>query len=165
MPAYAATLTGRSSTLVLSNLRTRLWEMIMSRYYHLLGSFLHWSFGFLKNDFFNLFLERGKGTEKEKERNINVREKHQSVATCTPPTWDMACNTVLCPNWESNQWPFGLWKDAHPTELHQSGLIIQLFWDWLTLIIFINDRYINKTSNLRICLESRSQLLIAKSKY
>ena len=35
-------------------------------------------------DFLNLFLERG-GRENERERNIDVREKHQFVAlACTP---------------------------------------------------------------------------------
>ena len=34
---------------------------------------------------FYLFLERGEGREKEKERNINVREKHQSVASLLCP--------------------------------------------------------------------------------
>ena len=36
---------------------------------------------FLKKDFFNLFLERREGREEERERNISVREKHQSVAS------------------------------------------------------------------------------------
>ena len=40
------------------------------------------------------------------ERNINVREKHRLVASCTPPTRDLACNPGMCPNRESNQQPF-----------------------------------------------------------
>ena len=40
---------------------------------------------FIKKDFIYLFLERGEGREKERERNIDVREKHQSVAPCTWP--------------------------------------------------------------------------------
>ena len=39
-------------------------------------------FYFLK-DFTYLFLESGEGREKEKERNIEAREKHQSVASRT----------------------------------------------------------------------------------
>ena len=39
---------------------------------------------FLKG-FINLFLERGEGREKERERNISVREKHQSVASHVSP--------------------------------------------------------------------------------
>ena len=36
---------------------------------------------FIFKDFMYLFLKRGEGREKEKERNIDVREKHQSVAS------------------------------------------------------------------------------------
>ena len=44
------------------------------------------------NFFMYLFLERGEGKEKNRERNINVREKHQSVA----PTGDRTCNPGMC---------------------------------------------------------------------
>ena len=39
-------------------------------------------------DLINLFLERGEGREKERERNINVQEIHQSL-TCLlhAPNW------------------------------------------------------------------------------
>ena len=40
----------------------------------------------LKKEFFQrfyLFLAKRKGRKKERERNVNVREKHQSVASCT----------------------------------------------------------------------------------
>ena len=47
------------------------------------------------------------------ERNINVREKHQSVAFPTP-TGDQTCNLGMCPDWESNQGPYGL-QDNVPT--------------------------------------------------
>ena len=50
---------------------------------------------FLK-DFIYLFLERGEGREEEMKRSINVREIHQSVASCTPPTGDMAHNLGMC---------------------------------------------------------------------
>ena len=33
----------------------------------------------------NLFLERGEGSKKEIEKNINMREKHQLVASHTCP--------------------------------------------------------------------------------
>ena len=35
-----------------------------------------------------LFLERGEGKEKERERNIDVREKHESTACGRPPARD-----------------------------------------------------------------------------
>ena len=41
---------------------------------------------FLNKDFIYLFLERGEGGEKERKRNIDMPEKHGSVASCTPPT-------------------------------------------------------------------------------
>ena len=69
-------------------------------------------------DFIYLFLETGKGTVKNIERNINVREKHQLVASSEPPTWDLACNPGICPDWESNQRLFVLRDDAQPTEPH-----------------------------------------------
>ncbi|KAF6114729.1 hypothetical protein HJG60_010663 [Phyllostomus discolor] len=47
---------------------------------------------------FIYFLERGEGREKKKERNINVQEKHQLVASCTPPTGDLAHNPGMCPD-------------------------------------------------------------------
>ena len=40
---------------------------------------------FFKIILFIYFLERGEGREKETERNIVVREKHQSVASRTCP--------------------------------------------------------------------------------
>ena len=42
-----------------------------------------------------LFLERGEGMKKERERDIDVWEKHQSVASCTRPDQDQAA-TQAC---------------------------------------------------------------------
>ena len=47
-----------------------------------------------------LFLERGEGREKERERHQCV------VASCVPPTRDLACNPGMCPDWELNWQPF-----------------------------------------------------------
>ena len=41
-------------------------------------------------DFMYLFLDRGEGREIERERNISVRDIHQSAAFCMPPTGDQA---------------------------------------------------------------------------
>ena len=38
--------------------------------------------------FIHLFLDRGERREKERERNISVREKHQPVASCMRPDWE-----------------------------------------------------------------------------
>ena len=51
---------------------------------------------FLKQDFIYLFLERGKGKEKEEE-------KHQWIASNTPLTGDLASNPGMCPDVEPNQ--------------------------------------------------------------
>ena len=48
--------------------------------------------GFFKIYLFLLILERGEGRKKEKERNIDVQEKHQLVASRTPPARDLAYN-------------------------------------------------------------------------
>ena len=66
-------------------------------------------------DFTYLFLER-----KEGERE---GEKYQCVVDSrTPPTGDLACNPGMCPDWESNQRPFGSQARAQSTEPHQPGL-------------------------------------------
>ena len=36
---------------------------------------------YILKDFIHLFLERGEGREEERKRKIDVREKHQSVAS------------------------------------------------------------------------------------
>ena len=46
--------------------------------------------------------------EKERERNIDVRGIDGLVASCMPPSGDLACNPGMCPDWESNQQPFSL---------------------------------------------------------
>ena len=57
----------------------------------------HLGFRLFLKDFIYLFLERGEGREEE-------GEKHQCVvASCTPPTGDLACNPGMCHDWESNQ--------------------------------------------------------------
>ena len=59
---------------------------------------------------FHLFIFEGEGERK--------REKHQCVvASHVPPTGDLARNSGMCPDWESNQWPF----DFQSTDQHQPG--------------------------------------------
>ena len=55
-----------------------------------------WSVPFFFKDFNYLFLERGKGQEKERERNTD------QVPLAHPPNGDLACNPAMCPDWESN---------------------------------------------------------------
>ena len=60
------------------------------------------SYLFIFKILFIYFLERGEGREKERERHISV------VASCAPPPGALAHNPGMCPDWESNQQPFGL---------------------------------------------------------
>ena len=67
-------------------------------------------------DFIYFFLERSKGREKERERNINM----WLPLTC-PPTGDLAHNPGMCPDWESNLRPSSSQAGAQSTEPHQPG--------------------------------------------
>ena len=70
------------------------------------------SFFFLKI----LFLEREEGREKE-------GEKHQYVvASCMPPTGDLAHNPGMCPDWESKLQLFGLQDNAPINWATQPGI-------------------------------------------
>ena len=68
-----------------------------------------------------MFRERGREGERE-------GEKHQCVvASHVPPSGDLASNSGMCPDWESNQRPFGLQAGIQSTEPHQPGLFISIF--------------------------------------
>ena len=69
-----------------------------------------------------------------------MREKHWSVASCTPPNKDLACNPVMCPDWELNQRPFSSQDDTQSTEPHQSGLLGTLFFYFLNFIDLLLKR-------------------------
>ena len=48
-------------------------------------------------------------------------EKHQCVvASHAPRSRDLACNPLICPDWELNWRPFGLQAHAQSTEPHQA---------------------------------------------
>ena len=69
---------------------------------------------------------------KERERNINVREKDRLLLVHTR-TEDQTCNPGMCPDKESNQRNFTQWNDSQPSEPHRSGLVH-------ILIIFLEGR-------------------------
>ena len=72
------------------------------------------SFFSFKRFYLFIFLREGKGRRE--------REKHQSVDTsCTLPTEDLAHDSGMCPDWESNQPPFGPQAGTQSTEPHQPG--------------------------------------------
>ena len=45
------------------------------------------------------------------------------VASCMPPTGDLACNPGMYPDWESNQRPFASQSGTQSTVPYQPGLI------------------------------------------
>ena len=53
-----------------------------------------------------------------------VQEIHQLVASCMPPTGDLASNPGMCLDSEFNQRPFSLQASAQSTEPHQAGKIL-----------------------------------------
>ena len=70
-----------------------------------------------------LFIFREKRREGEREG-----EKHRCVvASHVPSTGDLACNPGMCPDWESNQQPFGLQAGTQSTESHQPGQNSEFF--------------------------------------
>ena len=66
--------------------------------------------------FIYLFLDRGEGREKDRERNINVW-----LPLAHPAPGNLARNPGMCPDWESNQQPFGLQAGAQSIKPHQQG--------------------------------------------
>ena len=66
-------------------------------------------------DFIYLFLERGEGRGKE------GRKDQCMAARVVALTGDLACNTGMCPDWESNQQSLGWQASAQSTEPHQPG--------------------------------------------
>ena len=69
---------------------------------------------FLK-DFIDSFLERGEGREGGREKLMCERNITSVVASRMPPARDLAHNPGMCPDWESNQRPFGSQAGAQPT--------------------------------------------------
>ena len=49
---------------------------------------------------------------------------HCVVASCVPPTGDLALIPVTCPDWESNQRPFGSQAGSQSTEPLQPGYMM-----------------------------------------
>ena len=71
-----------------------------------------------------------------------------------PLTGDLAHNPGMCPDWESNQWPFGLQASAQSTELHQPGLNYFLIynktthwaWAWPRKLLSLQMTQITRSS-------------------
>ena len=64
-----------------------------------------------------LFIFRERGKEGEREG-----EKHQCVvASCVLPTGDLTHHPDMCPDWESNQRPFGSQPGLNPLSYTSQG--------------------------------------------
>ena len=91
------------------------------KYYSLLhfplkcGTYLKTGCLFLKKILFTFFRESGREEERE-------GEKHQCVVVfCMPSTGNLAWNSGMCPDWESNQLPFGSKAGTQSIEPHHPG--------------------------------------------
>ena len=69
---------------------------------------------FFKKDFTYLFLERGEGRKRGRETSMCGCLSHT-------PYWDLACNPGMCPDLESNQWPFGSKPVLNPLSCTSQG--------------------------------------------
>ena len=61
---------------------------------------------------------RDKGQEGEREGNIKVKRNIDWLPLLCVQTRDQTSNLGMCPNYESNPQPFGLWDDTEPIEPH-----------------------------------------------
>ena len=65
------------------------------------------------DDMFLLILERGRGGERGREREISVRvRKIGRLPPVRALPGDQTCSLGLCPNQELNPQPFGVWGAA-----------------------------------------------------
>ena len=78
---------------------------------------------FLKRFYLFAFREEGRegGIEEEKHRCVRATSILCLSHAPNTPTWVLAHNPGLCPDWESNQRPFGLQGATQPTEPRQPG--------------------------------------------
>ena len=65
-------------------------------YGHALRTVLLLDSYYIFKDFIHLFLERGERRKKERERNSEVREKHQSVASRSHPNLGPNLHQGMC---------------------------------------------------------------------
>ena len=78
--------------------------------------FIKFYFDFLKRFYF-IFRQRGREGEREEETHQCV------VASCMSYTGGLACNSGICPDWESNRWHFGLQACTQPLSHTVSGFV------------------------------------------
>ena len=69
-----------------------------------------------------VFIFRGEGRKKKRERNFDCERIMNRLPLTYPQPRDLAPNPGMCPDRESNRQPFSLQDSAQPTEPHQPGL-------------------------------------------
>ena len=82
---------------------------------------------FKKKDFINLFLEVGEWREKGRERNINMKKKHQLIASSTRPDWGLNTQHMHYPT-KDRTGDILLWNNAQPVEPYKSGQKWSFCW-------------------------------------
>ena len=86
--------------------------------------FLFYTIFFLKILF--IFRERRREGEREGEKYQCVVDSHVA------PTWDLAYNPGMCPDWESNWQPFGLQPMLNPLSHTSQGHVLYYLFSWFT---------------------------------
>ena len=96
--------------------------------------FIH-SHQFLKIFIYFYFWFKREGKEKEREETSMWERNIDWLPSVHAPSGHQTCNPGMCPDWESNQWPFSLLDEAQPTEPHQLGYSHQ-FLHFLILWVY-----------------------------
>ena len=111
-------------------------------------------------DFIYLFIFRERRKEGKRERNINVWEKHQLVASLMPPTGDQACNPGMCPDWESNWQPLSPQAGTQSTEPHQPGPDDSLWWKSINFFAVLHSLWVDLASIQHVTIISLNYIMI-----
>ena len=107
-------------------------------------------------------LESSKGREKEREQNINVREKYQLVAFRTCPNRDQIYNPSICPGIKPETFCFA--DDAQPTEPHRpahDNILLRVYRWHIPLSLCMSENISIFPSFLRYSLIPASRLLFS----
>ena len=96
------------------------------------------------------FRERGREGETEGETHRCERETSVGLPFMHTPTRDQTRNLGMCPDWELNPQPFGVWGNAHQLSHTGQGFSSNICWVLLCVkpVLYTEDTMVNKTKNL-----------------